>query len=77
LHREAAVICGLSFGEEGPVVKCKACRLFRHVDVDGGARKQSGRDECELSPEHSFHSFDPPTSLFVAFCALSGNRSEA
>jgi hypothetical protein len=65
LHGKAALIGRLSFGKERSVVKPKAGWLFRHVDVECGAGKKSGGNECELSSEHVFPSFDFSVSRFT------------
>jgi hypothetical protein len=65
LHRKAVLIGRFPFGKEGAVVKPKAGWLFRHVDVECGAGKESGGDECDLSCEHAFPSFDSSVARFT------------
>ena len=53
MHRKAPLISGLPLREERAVVKPKAGGVFRDVDIDRGAGKESGGDERQLSCEHA------------------------
>jgi hypothetical protein len=66
LHRKAVFIGGFPSGEERPVVKPEAGGLFRDVDVDRGAGKESGCNKRQLSREHALASFGSSNSRFAS-----------
>src|SRR5262249_6376145 len=53
LHRQTALVRGLTWREQGAVIKTMLRRLFHNVHVNGRAREKGSDHESKIARQHS------------------------